>query len=341
MRIAFILDEVWDSALTNYALNIEHLAREFHDTVVLSLKDSYVYKSLKNVVPIKPLRNKNPLSSLGGFFYLSKVLKQINPDVVLTIRGDASFFACLLKKSLNFRLFRVFGEDKQLRTPPNCIDTLILPCEFLKEDIPPKRAEKVIIHKSFVDRERFAFSLDGRRRVRRELGIDDKFVFGAVGRLDRVKGFDLLIEGFALAGIDDAVLVIVGQEKGLKKNELLGLAEELNVGDRLILIDQRRSDIVDIMSSFDVGVVSSVGSEVIPRVFFEFMSVGLPIITTDVGCLGEVAKEGFSILAEPTTYSIKKAIQRARDADLVRLSSASLKEAEKYALRLPANFFSP
>ncbi len=148
-----------------------------------------------------------------------------------------------------------------------------------------------------------------------------------------------MIESFAKANIENSKLIIVGEEKGIKRESLIRLAKRLNVDDNIILITERRRDIVDIMSAFDIGVISSISSEVIPRVLFEFMSIGLPIATTDVGCLQEIADKSFSVLAEPTVYSLKSALKQISKADLIKMSAASLKEAEKYSLHLPDNIF--
>ncbi|WP_022670943.1 glycosyltransferase [Hippea alviniae] len=340
MRIAFILDEIWDSALTNYALQIAELTENSNEVYIICLKDSYVdKKNQKNSIHIKPLRSKNPLRSFAGFISLSRQLKNIKPDTVITIRGDATFFSCLLKKSLNFKLIRIFGIEKEFRSPPECVDKVILPCNYLKGFVSKKRVKNIEVLKSFIDREKFKFSQNGRKRIRKELNLNNSLVFGAVGRLDRVKGFDLLIESFAKANIENSKLVIVGEEKGVKKENLIKLAKELNINNDVILITERRKDIIDLMSAFDIGVISSVSSEVIPRVLFEFMSIGLPITTTDVGCLKEIANDSFAVLSEPTVHSLKSALKQISKADLVKMSAASLKEVEKYSLHLPDDIF--
>ncbi len=340
MRIAFILDEPWDSALTDYAFNIYKLASKEHTTKVFCLENSFISKKVDNVSYIKPLRSKNPLKTLSAFFYLYKKLKEFEPSIVFTIRGDATFMSCLLKKNVNFRLFRIFGEDKKLKSTPNCIDKLILPCEFLKERVHENFKNMVVI-KCFVDVERFKFSKEGRERIRKEFGLSGRVVFGAVGRLDKVKGYELLIEAFARANIKNSLLFIVGEEKGLKKEELIRVANGFGVRNSIILLTERRSDIVDIMSSFDIGVISSVGSEVIPRVFFEFLSVGLPVVSTDAGCLKEVSKETGMILAERNRESLSEGLSKAyRLLNEAKFSREDIsKKAERYNLTLPPDLF--
>ncbi len=340
MRIAFILDEPWDSALTDYAFKIYKLARREHTTKVFSLEDSFISKKVDNPSYIKPLRSNNPLNTLSAFFYFYKKLKEFEPSIVITIRGNATFMACLLKKNINFKLFRIFGEDKKLKSPANCIDRLILPCEFLKERI-PKNLKDLIVVKSFVDTEKFRFSEVGREKVRKAFGLNGKIVLGAVGRLDRVKGYELLIKAFSKANIKNSVLFIVGEEKGLKSKELLGLADSLKVRDKTIILTERRDDIVDIMSSFDIGVISSMGSEIIPRVFFEFLSVGLPVVSTDVGCLKEVSKETGMILTERNRESLSKGLKNAYNLleEFKAKRDEISKKAQQYKIALPTNLF--
>ncbi len=334
MRIAVILDEVWDSALTYYAYGVYKTLSKLHITKLVCLKDSYIDKKHDgDKIYIKDLRSKNLFKSVAGFKSLARMFKLFKPDAVITIRGDATFFSCLLKKKFKFKLIRIFGEDKQLRTPRECIDTLILPNDFLKANVDEKKVGRISVIKGFADIETFKFNENARERIRRQYGISDtQILFGSVGRLDSIKGYPLLIRAFANMD-DSAKLMIVGEEKSQKRENLLNIAEDVGIKSRIIIINERRSDIVDIMSAFDIGVIPSLGSEVIARVMFEFMSVGLPIVTTDAGMLKEIASDDFSVVAKANDESsLKEALQSIMQKDLDKMRKSALWAAEKYSL---------
>jgi glycosyltransferase involved in cell wall biosynthesis len=63
-----------------------------------------------------------------------------------------------------------------------------------------------------------------------------------------------------------------------------------------------REDIRQLMGFADVGVVSSVESEVICRVAVEFFSVATPVVAFPTGCLPEIIRHGENgYLAETKT----------------------------------------
>ena len=53
-----------------------------------------------------------------------------------------------------------------------------------------------------------------------------------------------------------------------------------------------REDVLEIMRHTDIGVVSSVDSEVICRVAVEFFSVGTPVVAFPTGALPEIIQDG-------------------------------------------------
>ncbi len=73
------------------------------------------------------------------------------------------------------------------------------------------RENKVTIFNNAIDLERFRFNPSIRESVRRELGLEGKFVIGHVGRFCIQKNHDFLIDVFAevYRQRNDAVLVLV------------------------------------------------------------------------------------------------------------------------------------
>ena len=333
MNIAFVLDEEWDSALTHYAYGAYKALAKKHTVKLFCLKDSHIDKKHNGEkIYIERLRNKNFLKSFIGFKSLSATFKLFKPDIVITIRGDAAFFSCLLKKSFNFKLVRIFGENKRLKTPRNCVDTIILPADFLRSNVDERKVGRLYVIKGFADESIFKFSKTGRDRIREYYKIkDNEVLFGSVGRLDEVKGYGVLIKAFSKIK-NSSKLMIVGEEKAQKADELMKLAGLLGIDERVIIINERRKDIVDIMSAFDIGVISSISSETIARVMFEFMSVGLPVVTTDVGMLKETAQDGFCTLAKANDeQSLFEAMEKMSQKDIKKAKNLALTAAKEYS----------
>jgi glycosyltransferase involved in cell wall biosynthesis len=141
------------------------------------------------------------------------------------------------------------------------------------------------------------------------------FVF--VGRLAPEKNIRYIIQAFARAydSQEDIRLKIVGQGPCLP--ELQELTDQLEVSNVVTFIPWT-DDVSEHMASADVFVFASL-HEGYALVLLEAMASGLPIITTDVGCVGEVCidAEHCLVVSHDDGEQYTQAILRlAEDADL-------------------------
>lgn len=146
-----------------------------------------------------------------------------------------------------------------------------------------------------VDLNRFNPSIPG-QRTRRKCGIDDDtVVFGAVGRIDRLKGLDILVSAFARVAesVKQTKLLIVGEAEGksrsFKKN-LLRMVECLHLSERVVFAGHQ-NDPVPYLAAMDVLVMPS-RTEGFGRSAVEAMAMAKPVIASDVGALPEIVSNG-------------------------------------------------
>lgn len=111
-----------------------------------------------------------------------------------------------------------------------------------------------------------------------------------VGNLLQVKNPLLLVEGFAAgsAGHPDAILILVGQ--GKMKAAIQAMAKKCNVAGRLRFTGpQTSAEIANWMGAADMLCISS-RAEGLPNVLLEALASGLPVVSTEVGGIGEVLR---------------------------------------------------
>jgi len=115
-----------------------------------------------------------------------------------------------------------------------------------------------------------------------------KFIF--LGRFSPEKNLLLLLESFALVvkEITDVKLELVGQ--GRQKAELLEKVKDLGLEDSVVFTDWT-DNVSNNLSTADVLVLVS-KHEGYALVLIEAMAAGLPVVTTDVGCVGEFVSDG-------------------------------------------------
>jgi glycosyltransferase involved in cell wall biosynthesis len=111
-------------------------------------------------------------------------------------------------------------------------------------------------------------------------------VVGSVGRLERQKRFDILIEAVALLREQkrDVTLVLAGA--GSLAEALRSAARQHGVADACVFAGHR-TDIVDVLHAFDLFVQSS-EYEGTPNCVLEAMAVGVPVVATAVGGTAEL-----------------------------------------------------
>ncbi|MEP6911182.1 MAG: glycosyltransferase, partial [bacterium] len=178
--------------------------------------------------------------------------------------------------------------------------------------------EQVRVMYSSIDRSSLACEEGGAEHLRQALGIPaDAFIFLNVGRMDLSKGQAHLLRAFARVAAADsrAHLVIVGD--GFLRPELLRLAGELGVLERVCLPGQR-GDIGAFLEMADVFVFPSLveGLGLAP---IEAMMMGLPCIASSIGALREVFDDGETgILVTPGSENQLTAAMLAFAADPVR-----------------------
>jgi glycosyltransferase involved in cell wall biosynthesis len=162
---------------------------------------------------------------------------------------------------------------------------------FVNERIVPR--ELLTCVPNGVDTERFRqVAPETREALRASIGVNDRFVWLAVGRFEIAKDYPNMLHAFAQVCQRDsnAVLLLVGH--GSLQQETESLAQSLGLGDRIHFLGVR-SDVPEVMAAAD-GYVMSSAWEGMPIALLEAAAAGLPIVATRVGGNHEVVRDGES-----------------------------------------------
>jgi glycosyltransferase involved in cell wall biosynthesis len=176
------------------------------------------------------------------------------------------------------------------------------------------RGDRITVILNGIDPGAFA-RVEGRgAAIRASLGLSpEDIVIGAVGRLERQKRFDLLLEAFAtLARIRPGLrLVIVGD--GSLRGELEARRAALGLTHACTVLGHRL-DVADLHHAFDLFVQSS-EYEGTPNAVLEAMAMSTPIVATDVGGTAELAADGVHARLVPArnVSALQSAMQSVLD----------------------------
>jgi glycosyltransferase involved in cell wall biosynthesis len=102
--------------------------------------------------------------------------------------------------------------------------------------------------------------------------------------------------------------VIIGgdvHEAGDSMDDMKLFAKGMNIAEKIHFLGERK-DIADLISIFDVGVISSL-SEGFSNVILEYMASGKPVVATDVGGNREAVMHGETGLLVPPENAHKLA----------------------------------
>lgn len=161
-------------------------------------------------------------------------------------------------------------------------------------------SDKLIYFHPPVNVDRFTFSAEQRARAREELGLGlDDEVVGNVSNLNPQKGHRSFIRAAARVKQTrpNVKFVVLGGRYETHKAYIDGLFEEakslgFQLGSDLIVRDPKLR-VAELSMAFDVfWMTPEPNSEGIPTAIEEAMSLGLPVVASDVGSIAEIVQHG-------------------------------------------------
>jgi len=175
----------------------------------------------------------------------------------------------------------------------------------------PRIRDKVIMIPVGIDTEMFKPMDKIALREKYQLNKANKVIL-YVGRYKKEKGLDLLIKAFRKVQneIPNCKLVLVGD--GPEKQDLLKVTLGLELKDIVFMDPLEHDKIPEIMNCADVFALCSL-YEGMPTVVLEALACGVPVVSTDVGGVYKVVRDG------KTGYIVKS---RTADAIASKLIEA-------------------
>jgi glycosyltransferase involved in cell wall biosynthesis len=182
------------------------------------------------------------------------------------------------------RHLRSWGPQKVVCVSDAGRRTLIKECAF--------PARKLVVAPNGADPTIYRPDDGHRSRVRQAWGVSaGTLVFGSIGRLSGIKGFDLALKAFQKLTEQmperDLRLVLVG--RGDEEEALRGLAARLGIADK-VLFPGFCERPWEVHPALDVFVLPS-RNEGLPLALCEAMACGRPVIASDVGGASEVISD--------------------------------------------------
>jgi glycosyltransferase involved in cell wall biosynthesis len=300
--------------------NLDRLAADsgidYQEVIVTSPFDSQVFPKIRKIVRSR----KADIIHAHGYkaaYFAYRIAHSSGVKPVSTLHGWTGH-------SIRERFLYYPGEKLIVRTFPR----IIAVSSQIRDTIVSWgcKPEKVQVVLNGIDPDAFEPDAATRSAMRNSLGIaSDDIVLGGVGRLERQKRFDILLETLhrLLPRVPKIKLFIVGE--GSLGDSLKKQIRQLGLGDRCQLLGYR-SDIRQVYQAFDILVQSS-DYEGTPTVVVEAMALRLPIVATDVGGTKELIEHNLHALVVPAgnPRELASAIERTindKEATAIRVSAA-------------------
>ncbi len=133
-------------------------------------------------------------------------------------------------------------------------------------------------------------------RWREQLNLRaDHLLVGTIARMAPEKGQEVLLEALSLLPESERArifCVIAGDDSPRRgQAELAAIARRFGV-ESGVTFPGKLADVRSLMRELDLAVITSLRSEAVCRVALEYMSFGVPVVTSDVNILPEVVRNG-------------------------------------------------
>lgn len=196
------------------------------------------------------------------------------------------------------------------------------------------KKEKFSILNNAIDITRFKFNKKTRERVRKKLGINDEIILGHLGRMEPEKNHEFILNLFSYITKSEHNIKLLLVGSGSLKNDIKDKILKLNIGDKVIIIDDV-SNPEDYYQAMDVFIFPS-HYEGLGIVAIEAQTSGLPIICNknlpkDIDITKNIVRLSLDDSYETWTKAIKKASKKQRKdcSEIVEKSKFNiLKETE-------------
>jgi len=140
--------------------------------------------------------------------------------------------------------------------------------------------------------------MQARNRLRNEIvGNDSSSIIITVGRFERPKGYEDMINAFSLLRQKDSNSVLLMVGSGSLKENIQTQIEKLHLNHSVILTGERR-DIPQLLAASDIFASSS-HREGMPLSLLEAMMAGLPVVATSVGDIPKIVTDEIGLVVPP------------------------------------------
>ena len=242
----------------------ELLSYNHNDRPILICNDSiadYFNKSI-SIYKIKNLERM----SFYGKYKLKKLLNKINPDIVHTHGSKTSSIISSINNNQFKHVATVHGIKKNKKI-------------YEKADFVIGVSQKTIVglkNNVAVVTNWWNPSLNKFDHKKNKYAL-------AVGRLEKVKGFDLLINSWTNI---NTKLLIIGS--GKEKNTLINLINTKGLHEKITIIDNvHKNELINYYRNAKLLIISS-RDEGGPRVALEALYLEIPVLSTDVGHMSKL-----------------------------------------------------
>ena len=251
------------------------------DVVIATVSENEPFYTLSEEIEIVPIRRKKAflpsvskvMAPFHFVFAIKDMMKMVQPDIVISFTTTMNVYSIFAAKMLGLPI--IVSEHTNFHRAKNTF------WRYFRQVVYPFADTLVVL--TDYDKEKYRF-IKNIVRIHNPLVLEHRHkdikrekIILAVGRLHKVKGFDLLLESFARLNQDGWHLVILGE--GSEREYLESLVNELKISDK-VQMPGLVKDVELFYKKASIFVLSS-RAEGFPGTLCEAMGYGCAVVAYD------------------------------------------------------------